>query len=526
MRGRPDKPGQGWLAVFVPSHGKVPEHFHPTLDNYLDLPVREAALGIKPDFPILISPGYELDPLLIEYFLYGDEYTARNAKTQKDEASAIKAWLNYLDSLGVHWSDATRKHFTAFRAMKTDRHLVQRLVAAGRMSPTDGRDVITMGHFGNLHRALKRLYEWAEEEGHVPRGRSAIPSRVLGHNETPKSRAAGGAGWFMPTTFVLWRNVGLLGHTVVRGDNGLPTWGPPDRSWKGGRNASRNAAYVDLGISTGLRRRELTLLTDEVGAGQQYLAARMAKGEHSGRKYEIPRGIADEIERYERFGRRAAVRRARRAGRYEKWQAEQPPLLIFDHWDWDRYGARVFVAEDGVEVSLNDASVEERMRMARRTEEGIEPMMLWLKENGLPHRPEGWNPVIDAANKRVAHAFEAAGIHSAPPYAIIHTLRRSFALYKLAALSRQIAKREGLAGPALLAYDMKTFGPAFKQVQGDLGHASSQTTIDQYLEPVKGLLHHAYFDTTSEMALEEVISLLVGDSPLVQRLEPSDEEGA
>jgi hypothetical protein len=519
VRGKPNKPGEGWLPVFVPDHGRVPDHFHPVLDQYLDLPAREAALHIKPGMPILVSPDYEVDPLLVAYF-YSEAFDGLTPKTQENEARDIKAWLNYLDNLSVHWCDARPSHFKAFRALRTDRDLVRRLVAAGQMEPAQGtKEVVTHGTFATAHFALARLYKWAVAQRHARQ--SPIPKHVQGASRTAKSAGSQQPKWFMPTTFQLWRNVGLLGHAVVVNDAGRPAWGDFDRSWKGGVTASRNAAYVDLSVTTGLRRREMTLLVDEVQGSESLLATVVTKSQRA-RVFDVSQGIVDEIDSYVRYSRRAAVRRARREHRYDRWAAEEP-LLVLDHWDWDSRGQRVFVAEDGTETVLDRAKVAERLRMARRTEDGIEPMLLWLGHHGMPLAPEAWNTVLTDANKRVAACMAVAGFNSAPPSATIHSLRFTFALFKLAALSRVIAERESLS---LLNYNVRDYGAAFDIVKDDLGHRSRQTTIDIYLEPVKGLLQHAYFDNTVGMALEDVIGLLVGDSPLVHRQGLDNGEGA
>ncbi|MEV5769891.1 hypothetical protein [Streptomyces antimycoticus] len=49
----------------------------------------------------------------------------------------------------------------------------------------------------------------------------------------------------------------------------------------------------------------------------------------------------------------------------------------------------------------NEVGPRTRLRLFRRTEQGLEPVALWLNEDGLPRDGRGWEDTFDVANERI-----------------------------------------------------------------------------------------------------------------------------
>ena len=496
--------GEDWVSVVVPRGGRVPEHVHPVLDDYLDIAAREARAGIEPGTPIIVSPGLDIDRTLIRYFTISGPFGRLNALTRESEGTEIKNWCQFLDSYGVHWLDASERHFKDYRRFRTNANVLRELTG-------DASGVITVASFAKGHYALKRLYEWVKDSGLRPD--NPIPDHV---QKGPESADRSRGNWVLPGTYQMWRNVGLSGLRAAVSSSGAVTWAEHDTSWRGGVHATRNSAYTDFMITSALRRREQgTLLLDELptGGADVRLATETAKFKRS-RVYTPNRTALDAVHRYVRFQRASAVERAQRHGRYDDLAAGQDLLIVDRVWfTKDGLQYRLDTGEEGAVDSMDEF---DRSRMFRRNEDGLlEPMAVWLNERGLPMKPKEWNRVFARANERVADEFRRIGVTSAPPQLHPHALRFSFALYLLAALHRRIDERENYR--ATETYQADRYGLAYDVVKDMLGHRSRDTTINIYLQPVQGLRRAAVFDSTVDRDLSEVIGMLVGDSDLVLR---------
>lgn len=514
--------GEDWLLVLVPRASRVPDHFHPVLDDYLDLNEREARAGIKPGTPIIISPDFEFDSDMARYFFSAPEFTTLNALTRESEGREIKHWLSFLDSFGVHWLDAQTEHFNDFRAFRTDPDVLRRLLADGAVVGADDRvSVISMGTFQKAHYALLRLYAWTVDTHRTPQ--SPIPSHVVKAAGTREG--ASRPNWLLPASYQLWRNIGLVGHEAVRREDGVLTWGEHDPSWKGGVTASRNVAYSDLMITSALRRREQsTLLLNElpVAGGDARLASAVAKYNRS-RVYTPDASVLGQVSTYVGMHRAAAVARAKAEGRYDALAA-QVNLIVVDRVEGSGKTV-VFIDEQGLRETFDGADEYKRMRMFTRDESGaLEPMMVWLTEAGLPMEPKRWNRVFREANLRVAHQLRRIGAGEPPPHVNPHALRFTFALYLLAALHRRIDERENYRETE--TYDVRRYGLAYDVVKDLLGHKQRQTTLNTYLEPVQGLRRATLFDSTVGKDLADIIGMLTKGSDRVLRTGSVFEEGA
>jgi integrase len=156
------------------------------------------------------------------------------------------------------------------------------------------------------------------------------------------------------------------------------------------------------------------------------------------------------------------------------------------------------------------------MRLFTQGERGLEPLWLWLAEDGRPMAYESWEKVFAAADTRVAAAFTAAGCRDAKHRAAItcrpHMLRHSFALYMLVALHHALDRRFGLT-PEERRHFRHVYGDPWVMVRDLLGHRSEQTTRLIYLEPLNGLQVRSLLDHDED--LDALLSRVAASSRLV-----------
>jgi hypothetical protein len=164
----------------------------------------------------------------------------------------------------------------------------------------------------------------------------------------------------------------------------------PDGSFRG-RFASRNAAFTDVMIRTGLRISEQTGLSlyelprpaAEVLTARGWLPAPIAKG-GSARHVYFPAGVLKDVWDYVEIERAEAIDRARQDGVYEQIP---DPLLIEDP-------AEPVVRTGGRRVPIAKLGRAERARLLVVTPDGREPAALWLNESGLPGTAAGYREVV------------------------------------------------------------------------------------------------------------------------------------
>jgi hypothetical protein len=204
------------------------------------------------------------------------------------------------------------------------------------------------------------------------------------------------------------------------------------------------------------------------------LASACAKG-RNGYPYWMPLAVLHGILGYAEGARAAAVRRAQAAGRYDK----ADPVLLAGA---TRTTALLETSQGGTrQKAWNDLGPDERMRLLRQTQQGLEPVALWLNEDGLPRDGHGWHHTFDTANARVA-SLGLDGFTCSP-----HLLRHSMALKWIA-----IGKLVHVARLEHLTLDEGSdfraqFGDTWHLVQTMLGHRRVETTKLVYLEPFQNL---------------------------------------
>lgn len=320
--------------------------------------------------------------------------------------------------------------------------------------------------------------------------------------ESPRIVRHADVKWLDPGGYERWRDVGIRGFDLtVR----------PDPWWRG-RNEQRDRAFVDGLYGSGLRVSEwASVALPELPAYERRrgfftceLADGCAKGGY-GHKYWIPRTALRTVFDYVEGARAAAVRRARTAGRYGR--LENLNIVVEVH------GTRSVTILSGGRSRRelwNDVGPDTRLRLFRRTAQGLEPVALWLNENGLPRDPGGWEHTFDTANQRI----ESLGLENFSCTA--HMLRHSFALRWFAV--GKLIKYSRLSH--LSADEQRDFreeiGDVWHLVQTMLGHRTVETTRDVYLEPFRSLEVETLLTHADDSLVKAFMADVFADNPWVR----------
>ena len=236
----------------------------------------------------------------------------------------------------------------------------------------------------------------------------------------------------------------------------------------------------------------------DIEAENRYARGRVgravAKGR--GRDYWIHGRALKLIDNYVISERDAAVRRARREGRYEALS----DLNVVQEIDRSR---RVhYLSRSGEQnvTPLDELTWKDRMTFFVEGDDGLEPWMVWLTDGGIPLPYRTWEKVFAEASDR-CNAL-SVDIHCHP-----HMLRHSFALRMLMTLIHAHDRRMGITAAERREFRL-IFGDPWVLVQTLLGHANLETTRQWYLEPVSGLQVELFLndDDLEESSVEDLIT--------------------
>lgn len=399
----------------------------------------------------LIGPDGRPD-LRVNAFFGSAKMKGRAARTNRDYAYSVCLWLNFLESLGSRWWEATEDDAREFQFWRVT-------------DPRNPRRVQRSSFYRDAA-GLKTFYRWVGGRFQV-----ANPFEEL---ETSRGRKQEDVKWLDPDGYARWRDLGL---------RGLGLDGREDAQW-GGRNEQRDGVFADGLYGTGLRLSEwasvvLPELPEETRGRGYYtcaLADACAKGGF-GHTYWMPRAVLSGVLSYVEGARARSVRRAQVAGGYER-VPEQQIAVGFE-------GRQTVALEtDSGEretTAWNDLDPAARKLLFRRTPQGLEPLALWLNEDGLPRDGHGWHHSFEAANARIA-ALGLKDFTCTP-----HMLRHSLALkwYSVAKLVQ--ARQLGHLSQEETRDFREQFGDHWHLVQTMLGHRQVETTKNVYLEPFRNL---------------------------------------
>lgn len=445
-----------------------------------DLAFEVRGLGLRDGQRFLIGPDGFPD-LRVNAFLGSPRMRNLAETTNRDYAHSLALWLNYLLSRGCRWQDATGDDAGEFEFWR----LTDPANPATVSPSTLAKDIA----------ACKKFYTWAA-------GRYREVTDVFADVDFPRAKREASVKWLDPAAVTRWRDVGLRGRDLTR---------RRDRSWRG-RNEQRDSAFVDGLYGTGLRLTEwASLVLPELPrpeADRSFytcaLADRCAKGGY-GHPYWMPRRVLSAVRAYCEGARARVVREAQNASRYD---AVAGALIV------ERARKRGSVSmPDGdggfVERSWNLVGPALRRRMFRATAAGLEPVALWLNENGVPRDPHGWHHTFEAANSRIA----ALGLDSFT--CTPHMLRHSFALrwfsVGMLVYSSRLAHLDEDQ-----ARDFRTqFGDTWHLVQTMLGHRHVETTKNVYLEPFRALSVQVLFAHAEGFPVAEFMAQAFASHPMV-----------
>lgn len=477
---------------------------HPVLQRWTDLGEREAACRIDPGDVFLVDPDQRVDARLTLY-LTRSSFARLARETRRNYAGDSCLFFNFLWSRGKGWDRATAEDLLDFEDWR-------------RWSTRNPRR-ISGAKWNRELAALGRLYGWAVRQGFLPvspvterevRGRHGELVRVPAARA--KAARSSNVKWLTPRAYRLWRDVGLRGYDAD---------GRRDPRWRG-RNDDRNAAYSDVLFSSGMRRSEggslLTIEVPEVAASDRlYFDARLGRQATKSRRERTFYVSADALRAvwaYVNTTRRAAVRRAQAHGRYELG-AEQ--MVVVDR---SGHAGRVLHCRLGdgqvVRRQVTTLDVEERRWLFVQGEQGLEPLWLWLAEDGLPFLPHSWEAVYRAASQRCE--VQLAGRVGQPPFFTPHMARHSFALYMLVALQHALDNRFGLSVQE--RHDFRLlYGDAWSLVKNLLDHASEETTRSIYLAPVSDLQVRSLLQEQVDGGATELLAQIAQQSERVMDTE-------
>lgn len=487
----------GWRVEFYDFLKLPPSFMDEELSTFGNLHERAARNGARHGTPLIIPPAGVLPDPRLNLFFRVSPMTGRKPRTWRRYAMALVVWLNFLDAVGRHWTEVTPQDVEVFKDWRlTDVRNLQR---------------VKPGSFDTDRAALNTFYTWASGAYAL---RNPVPSVATSDEDERQDEEIGPDGgrrsrdglrptgarrrqikWMLRAAFEQWRDIGLRGY----GFDGLRIPG-----WRG-VNEDRDVVFVDGLYGTGLRLQEWASVLDveiplraEGNFPKAWLAAACIKGrKKEGRTYRIPRRVLRDIVGYcdpVEGSRAEAIRRAQRAGRYERLAF----VRVVTGYNARSRALRIEGAPESL-LSLDTITPDERRLMFRRTGHGLEPLSLWLAPDGMPKKPDGWEDTFQAANKRIAEQWvqstapELRGAErerhkeQCPLWARAHMCRHSFALRWFSILSLVWQPSvEGFTAEEL-ADLREQFGGIWYALSTLLGHDDPQVTKDIYLEPFTAL---------------------------------------
>lgn len=442
-----------------------------------------AERGRRRDQPFLIGPDGRPDPR-VNAFFGSPRMLARSPLTWAKYSQSIALWLNFLLVSGQRWDAASVEDGEYFKEW--------------RLSDQNNTGLVKGSTFAANLAALRVFYRWAAARYGVADPVAAVDDFDLRPHGVRDRRVK----WLDPGGYRRWRDVGLRGMGLN---------GRADAGWRG-RNEQRDAAFADGLYGSGLRLSEWAsvlvteLPDDDLARGYSTcrLADACAKGGY-GHKFWLPRPALLAVLDYLEGPRARAVRQAQRAGRYDRVARARMVLGV--------RGDRVTIQQPDGQVThptMNAIDPRARRRLFRATEHGLEPLALWLNEDGLPRATHGWQHTFTQANERIA-ALGLTGFSARP-----HMLRDSCALRWFAVGRLAYERWFGHLSEQETKDFRVQFGDTWDLVATILGHRSPETTKRHYLEPFRALDVELLLQHAQGAAAEGFLASYLADHALVR----------
>ncbi|MGW3935387.1 site-specific integrase [Streptomyces phaeochromogenes] len=435
----------------------------------LDLKSAVARVGLRPGDPVFLRPDFRVDPDLLNFVL-SPEFRNLARSTREDYAKDIRLLLDWLWDRGLAWWQAGEMDLAAYREWRCSSPLNPARIGGAKWN----REAA----------ALTKLFKWGKVY--------PLPMDAGRRQDRAANARKRNVRWLTPRTWRLWMDLGLRG---LRADGSRrPGWD--------GRTELRNTAFVQLQLSSGLRRQEggglltIELPTQKLRRGL-YSHGTVPWALTRSKQSRVFYGRADALQQaaaYQETERAWAVEQAQRKGRYDdltgRWlvtDVTRGPDPKLKWVDWDGTVG---------EADLAGLDWRDRQRLFTEGPDGPEPLWLWLTEEGLPMLPDRWNTTFRLANLRCEEELLTERERETPrhlrtaeargrvPWAIPHGTRHSFALYMLIVLNDLVERKYGLTAEQRRDF-AGLFGDPWWLVAELLGHADVETTKEHYLSPVR-----------------------------------------
>jgi hypothetical protein len=206
--------------------------------------------------------------------------------------------------------------------------------------------------------------------------------------------------------------------------------------------------------------------------------------------------------------RAAAVRRAQASNRYTAVEGRR---LVLASEGTGGTATVVLEAEGGTEKrAWNEIGPQTRLRLLRRTPQGLEPVALWLNEDGLARDGRGWEHTFVVANQRI----KTLGLRNLSCTA--HMLRHSLALKWYAIGKLVYSARLGHLTDDERRDFREQFGGTWDLVQTMLGHRRVETTRNVYLEPFRTLEVETLLAHADRFPIEVLLAEVLAGHPRVR----------
>jgi len=169
------------------------------------------------------------------------------------------------------------------------------------------------------------------------------------------------------------------------------------------------------------------------------------------------------------------------------------------------------------DVHLDAMGPRLRMRLFREGDGGLEPVWLWLNDDGTPRPKKAWYKTFDRANTRVARAMGTVN-GQARLWCRPHMLRHSFALRWYCIATFVAWHRTNVLTTKEQRDFRNQLGDVWYLMATLLGHSSAEVTREVYLEPFKALEVEqliGLMDADDRHALEKLVDVLALGEPRV-----------
>ncbi|HLW01596.1 MAG TPA: tyrosine-type recombinase/integrase [Ktedonobacterales bacterium] len=439
--------------------------------------------GIADHMPFILEADGSYDARLNQFFRELPLNGVRSPKSWRSYALDLLTWMRFLvQCRGKTIWDGDHDDLVAFHGAR--RGVTMPL--GNLPEPSVDFAQIDASSWNRCVAALDKFYRWAQAKAYIRevpftyrqgQRRQGEVTETIQRNEALERAARHGDMRFLSMDdYLRFREIGLRGH--------LPD-GRDDPAFRG-RNGARNAAFAELLVTTGIRLEEansflmIELPTFSLQSSEKNypfsLAPGITKGE-KGRTIRLPKRVLQLLQQYQQIERDSATARAQQKGTY---QALSRSIGVMST---KRHTCIIQLGNKRISRQIDRIPPSERCLLYHCAAPGtlIEPLALWLTEQGLPMKTDSWEAIFAQASVRCRQfGFD---LEVTP-----HMLRHTFAVHMLAMLiEEQIGALFPSSGEELGAIsDPSTAGAAaYRRLAGDplrtlqrlLGHASITSTM-------------------------------------------------